>query len=274
MLGRVLALNTAGGIAGTLLTGFLLVPVLGLVRTLSMLAIAAAAVGVAAVLNGSAVSRRMQWGVCALGVIAVAGGILTPQDRLARLLLTTRGGGDLVFYQESRGGTVAVAAQRSGDNAFRRLYIQGVSNSGDAMPSLRYMRLQAMLPLMIHRGEPKSALVIGFGTGITAGAVLHYPGLERRVCAELLPAVVRAGELFPENYKAYSDPRMQIRIRDGRQELLRSSDRYDLITLEPPPPSAEGVVNLYSTDFYRACKRAFRAEWSLCAVASAGDTER
>ncbi len=276
-VGRVLALNTAGGIAGTLLTGFLLVPVLGLVRTLSVLAIAAAAVGVAAVLNGSAVSRRMQWGVCALGVIAVAGGILTPQDRLARLLLTTRGGGDLVFYQESRGGTVAVAAQRAGDNAFRRLYIQGVSNSGDAMPSLRYMRLQAMLPLMIHRGEPKSALVIGFGTGITAGAVLHYPGLERRVCAELLPAVVRAGDLFPENYKAYSDPRMQIRIRDGRQELLRSSDRYDLITLEPPPPSAEGVVNLYSTDFYRLANERLEpnglfAQWLPLATQNDEDT--
>jgi spermidine synthase len=110
-------------------------------------------------------------------------------DRLARLLLTTRGG-DLAFYEEGRGATVAVAQQREGDHAFRRLYIQGVSNSGDAMPSMRYMRLQAMLPLMIHRGEPKSALVIGFGTGITAGALLRYPGLERRVCVELLPEVV------------------------------------------------------------------------------------
>lgn len=64
------------------------------------------------------------------------------------------------------------------------------------MPSLRYVRLQAMLPLIIHRGEPKSALVIGFGTGIAAGAVLHYPGLQKRVCVELLPAVVRAGEMF------------------------------------------------------------------------------
>lgn len=250
-VGAVLALNTAGGIAGTLLAGFVLVPALGLVRTLSMLAIASATIGAVAVLLGSSVSRKMRWAVCILGVIAVAGGVLTPPDRLARLLLATRGGGALVFYQEGRGATVAVAQQRAGDNVFRRLYIQGVSNSGDAMPSLRYMRLQAMLPLIIHRGEPKSALVIGFGTGITAGAALHYPQLERRVCVELLPAVVQAGKLFPENYKAGSDPRVQIRISDGRRELLRSSERYDLITLEPPPPSAEGVVNLYSTDFYR-----------------------
>jgi spermidine synthase len=93
--------------------------------------------------------------------------------------------------------------------------------------------------------------VIGFGTGITAGAILHYPQLNRRVCVELLPAVVKAGQLFPENYKAGSDPRMQIRISDGRHELVRTAERYDLITLEPPPPSAAGVVNLYSTDFYQ-----------------------
>lgn len=276
-VGRVIALNTAGGIAGTLLTGFVLISALGIVRTLSMLAIASALVGALAVLLGSAVSRTMQWAVLTLGVIAVAGGLLTPADRLARLLLTTRGGGELVFYQESRGATVAVAQQQSSDHVFRRLYIQGVSNSGDAMPSLRYMRLQAMLPLMIHRGEPRSALVIGFGTGITAGAVMRYPGLQRRVCVELLPAVVLAGEMFPENYKAWADPRMQIRIGDGRRELLRSTDRYDLITLEPPPPSAEGVVNLYSTDFYRLASRRLEqgglfAQWLPLATQNDEDT--
>jgi spermidine synthase len=250
-VGAVVALNTAGGIVGTLLTGFLLVPALGLVRTFSVLAVAAATVGALAVVLGAGVSRKVQWAVFGIGLVAVAVGILTPSDRLARLFLTTRGGGALAFYQESRGATVAIAQQRSGDNVFRRLYIQGVSNSGDALPSLRYMRLQAMLPLLIHHGEPKSALVIGFGTGITAGAVLHYPQLNRRVCVELLPAVVKAGQLFPENYKAGSDPRMQLRISDGRHELLRTSERYDLITLEPPPPSAAGVVNLYSTDFYQ-----------------------
>jgi spermidine synthase len=253
--GAVVAWNTAGGIAGTLLTGLVLVPMMGVVRTLSVLAIAAAAVGMIAVVMGANVGRKMVWGVAGLGLVAVVVGILTPADRLSRLLLATRGGGELVYYKEGRGGTVAVAQVQSGDNVFRRLYIQGVSNSGDTIPSMRYMRLQAMLPLMIHRGEPRSAMVIGFGTGITAGAVLHYPRLERRVCVELLPAVVEAGTLFPENYRANADSRMQIRIRDGRQELLRSSERYDLITLEPPPPSAEGVVNLYSSDFYRLAAR-------------------
>src|SRR5690606_7935738 len=131
-----------------------------------------------------------------------------------------------------------------------RLYIQGVSNSGDAMPSLRYMRLQALLPLIVHAGEPRSALVIGYGTGITAGALSRYPGLEQRVVAELLPGVLHAAPLFQGTYGAARDPGLQVRLRDGRRELLASAQRYDLITLEPPPPSAAGVVNLYSRDFY------------------------
>jgi spermidine synthase len=70
----------------------------------------------------------------------------------------------------------------------------------------------------------------------------------------LLPAVVHAGELFPENYKAGSDPRLQIRISDGRHELLRNPERYDVITLEPPPPTEQGVANLYSTNFYQLAR--------------------
>jgi spermidine synthase len=107
---------------------------------------------------------------------------------------------------------------------------------------------------MIHRSEPRNALVVGFGTGITAGALLADSSLKTRVVAELLPLVVRAAGFFAGNLGAPTDPRLDVRIGDGRHELLRRSQRYDLITLEPPPPSAAGVVNLYSRDFYELCR--------------------
>lgn len=253
-LGAVLALNTAGGIAGTVLTGFVLVPAFGLVRTLGILAVAAAVLGAIAVARGANFRKPALVGAGAL-VLAVSGGAaLVPGDLLARLLTKPRGG-TLVFYQEAPGGTVAVIEERASTAVFRRLYIQGISNSGDGMPSLRYMRLQALLPLLIHRGEPRSALVIGLGTGITAGALLACDSLDRRVVAELLPAVARAATRFKGNYGVAADSRVTLRLADGRRELLRSADRYDLITLEPPPPSAAGVVNLYSSDFYILARR-------------------
>ena len=249
-VGAVVALNTFGGIVGSALTGFVLVPTFGLVHSLAMLALAAAMVGLLAVFAGSPMRRRGRWVIAAVGLCSLAAALLTPHDKLAKLLAQARGG-ELTFYEESRGGTVAVLAQGQGEHSFHRLYIQGVSNSGDTLPSQRYMRLQALLPLIIHRGEPRSALVIGFGTGITAGALSQYPGLTTRVCAELLPAVVRAASQFQGNYRAGADAGLDIRLRDGRRELLRSAQSYDMITLEPPPPSAAGVVNLYSRDFYQ-----------------------
>jgi hypothetical protein len=93
--------------------------------------------------------------------------------------------------------------------------------------------------------------VIGYGTGITAGALSQFPGLERRVVSELLPAVLRAAPNFKGTYDAAADPGLEKRLKDGRRELQSSTQRYDMITLEPPPPSAAGVVNLYSSDFYR-----------------------
>jgi spermidine synthase len=249
-VGTVVGLNTIGGIVGTVLTGFVLVPLLGLVRSLAALAIAAGLVGLIAVARSPAVARTTRWIVAALCVASVVAAVMTPMDQLARLLPAARGGG-LSFYEESPGGTVAVVGQSTGTNRFHRLYIQGVSNSGDAMPSLRYMRLQALLPLIIHNGDPKAALVIGYGTGITAGALSQFPGLERRVVSELLPAVLRAAPQFEGTFGGAADPKLEVRLRDGRRELQRSLERYDLVTLEPPPPSAAGVVNLYSSDFYR-----------------------
>jgi spermidine synthase len=247
-VGTTLALNTVGGIVGTLLTGFVLVPWLGLIHSLGFLAVVGALLGGLAIMRGG--GGRMGATVMVLTVTLLS---LTPRDKLASLLVEKHGG-RIVFYAEDTGGTVAVLEQQASRESFRRLYIQGVSNSGDALTSRRYMRLQALLPLLIHRGEPRAALIVGFGTGITAGALLTDAGLTTRVVAELLPSVVHAATFFSANLGATTDPRLEIRIGDGRQELLRSPQRYDLISLEPPPPSAAGVVNLYSKDFYELCR--------------------
>ena len=264
-IGKVVALNTLGGIAGTALTGFLLVPRFGLVKTLAILAVGAAILGLLAAMRSTSGFRFARWGTIFIAIVAVGAAVLTPSDRLASLLADARGG-TMIFYKEGQGGTVAVLEQMSGQKRFRRLYIQGVSNSGDAMPSQRYMRLQALLPLIIHNGNPKSALVIGLGTGITSGALLRYPGLEQRVVAELLPEVKKSTSNFQGNFDAATDPRLDIRLRDGRRELLSNEQTYDLITLEPPPPSAAGVANLYSSDFYELARARLRpngivAQW-------------
>jgi len=276
-IGKVVALNTLGGIVGTVITGFLFVPLFGLVKTLAILTVSAAILGLLAAMRGTSGFCFARYGTAIIAIIAVGAAVLTPADRLASLLAEGRGG-TMVFYEEGKGGTVAVLEQTAGHKKFRRLYIQAVSNTGDAMPSLRYMRLQALLPLIIHNGEPKAALAIGLGTGITSGALLRFPGLEQRVVAELLPEVMKATSNFQGNFGAATDPRLDIRLRDGRRELLSNEQTYDLITLEPPPPSAAGVVNLYSTGFYELARARLRpkgiiAQWLPLPTQNDEDTQ-
>lgn len=276
-VGQLVALNTLGGIAGTLLTGFVLVPHCGLVGSLAILAVTAAVLGSLAAMQGRSERRGARSATITVGLITVIAALLTPSDRFASLLGDARGG-TIIYYQEGQGGTVAVLEQAAGSKRFRRLYIQGVSNTGDAIPSLRYMRLQALLPLIIQTNEPKSALVIGLGTGITSGALLRFPGLEHRVVAELLPEVLEAATNFQGNFGAATDPKLDIRLRDGRRELLSNEQNYDLITLEPPPPSAAGVVNLYSSDFYDLARTRLRpggivAQWLPLSTQNDKDTQ-
>jgi len=286
-VGAVVALNTAGGVLGTLLVGFFLIPKLGLVHSLAFLAIAAVFIGFTAVLRSSANATDNQacstksglktWPVLAIGIVTICLTFLTPSEKLVQLIPRFHGsGGSVIFHEDDPGGTVAVVQESAGPNSFRRLYIQGVSNSGDSLPSLRYMRLQAFLPLLIHTGEPHSGLVIGFGTGITAGAMLRYPGLDRRVCDELMPGVIRSAHLFAGNFAVTADSKIEIRHRDGRRDLLQRAERYDVITLEPPP-SAAGVVNLYSRDFYSLASKRLEpngilAQWLPIATQNDGDT--
>jgi len=272
--GRVVAVNTAGGITGSLLTGFALLPALGLMRSFATLALLSVAIGATATLYKPS-ARRLRALAGALALASIAGFVWLPRDKLARLLADERGG-ETVFYEEAASGSVAVLEQTAPGGAFRRLYIQGVSNTGDAMPSLRYMRLQAFVPLVAAKA-PRSALVIGLGTGITCGALGAWPGLERRACVELSPAVVRAARHFQGNFDVTRDPRFQISVADGRHQLLAANARYDVITLEPPPPAAAGVVNLYSREFYalarnRLAEGGVLAQWWPLATQNDADS--
>ncbi len=251
-LGAVAAANMLGGIAGTALTGFVVLPALGLRGATVVLVGTAATVGAIALVQGASARARMGLGAGLAVVLLLAAGRAVPRDHLARLLVALHGG-SIVAHDEGPGGSVTIIAEPFFNGTFNRLYIQGVSNSSDNLMARRYMRLQALLPLLVHHGEPRSALVVGLGTGTTCGALLAYPGLERRTCVELLPTVARNVRHFQGNYGVADDPRVDIRIADGRHDLLLRPERYDLITLEPPPPIAAGVVNLYSRDFYLLC---------------------
>jgi predicted membrane-bound spermidine synthase len=259
-VGRLYFLNTLGGVCGSLAASFVLVPWLGTQVSLLVLVTLNVMAGVAATLR-EADRRGVGLATAGVAIAALATiALLIPSDFVARTYFR-RFPGRVVFHEEGVEGTVVVYEQELAGHRWKRLVINGSSNTGDIMASLRYMRLQAHLPVLLHPGTPADALVICFGTGITYGSLFQQPGLGRRVCVDLSPAVIRSGRLFAASNGAVLDrPGAEIVVADGRNFLLADPSRFDVITLEPPPPTDAGTVNLYTREFYQLAKTRLRPD--------------
>lgn len=102
--------------------------------------------------------------------------------------------------------------------------------------------------MLLHE-NPRNALVICFGTGLTANAVRHENPLSLDV-VDVSPAVFRMAPYFRTNDGVLQDARVRAVVMDGRAWLRRTDKTYDVVTLEAMPPYFAGVNALYSFDFY------------------------
>jgi spermidine synthase len=269
-VGTVYAINTAGGIAGALIAGLLLLPGLGAPDALVVLAVANAATGALVLF---ALSRQRVHSVVGLALVAACLlPLATSSDRfIDAFLRATRSFnkiGELLFFHEGAADTVAIVTKEYGfhDPEAKSLITNGVAMSATVKPVWRYMALEGHLPLLLGRSTER-VLAVGVGTGITLGALASHPEVESIDAVELSAGVMRGLEWFrTENGAAFENPRVHMIRDDGRHFLELSRDGYDVITLEPPPPIVAGSVHLYSLDFYSLCRKRLReggvvAQW-------------
>lgn len=114
------------------------------------------------------------------------------------------------------------------------------------------------LPAITH-GNVRQALVVGGGDGGSAHNLLRYPQMERVVLAELDRDVIdMAREWLPAVHRgAFDDPRLEIRLGDGRAYIESCEAQFDQIVLDLTDPFGPAVA-LYTRDFYRLCQRALK----------------
>jgi hypothetical protein len=113
------------------------------------------------------------------------------------------------------------------------------------------MQFFAWLPLSLHR-EPRRALLISYGAGNTAEALLSDPELSQLTVVDLSPEIIAASPLVHGDRDPLRDPRVRLVREDGRHFLRTRREQFDVITAEPPPPAIAGVVNLYTKEYFAA----------------------
>jgi predicted membrane-bound spermidine synthase len=262
-VGVLLTWNTLGAVAGTLLTGFVLMPQVGLRNAFGALALVLA---VAALV----VAAQQRWtpgiaGAAAAAALTVslffspAAGWRTVMSSGAyrvwetrfdpRLMTLRKEHVKIVFYEDAPDATVSVEEP---DGVLAQpelgLRINGKPDAG-THSDLCNQLLLAHLPLLSKPGA-KDVFVLGLGSGMTAGAALAYP-IEKLDVAENCEPVIRALKLFAGWDRGLAhDPRTRIWHEDARTVLKLRSQLYDVIITEPSNPWTVGVGSVFSREFY------------------------
>ena len=284
--GSAYALNTLGTIAGSLVTGFFLLPVWGVQGVVRGSAALSLLVGLAALaLPGTLRNAGVMViaGVLAAGAVGAA--LTIPRwDPVLMSLGTYRpfhaqnlmtsfrnagGAGDptrevaaaqrVLFYREGINASVLVATDLEGQRRWMRIGGKIDASTGDMLTQV----MLGMLPAAMADSGART-LVVGQGSGFTAAAALAT-GAGRTDIVELEPAVVAGSRLFHEaGDDPLDDPRVTLHLEDARTRLAHGGGHYGLIISEPTNPWIAGVNNLFTVDFYRRVRARLDADGVFC----------
>jgi spermidine synthase len=265
-VGTFYGLNLAGAIAGSLVAGFVLLPSLGSRTSLIVISLLVFLSGVVLV-SISHASRVQRALVVAAATVVFAVGVLLMPDPFDAFIKVRYPDQPLLWKQESVQATVTVHqfANR------RNMYIDGNHQASDSGGTVQFHRQIAQLPLALHP-LATDMLVVGLGGGVTPGAASMHEAVTVDV-VELSNAVARGADFFRNvNYDVVRRPNVRLRVDDGRNFLMLTSKRYDIVTADIIVPMLQGSNNLYSREYFQLVRRAlkpggFAMQWACCTEA-------
>ncbi len=278
------AWNTAGAIAGSLAGGFGVLPLLSAPGAWRLVVVVLALTGTAAAVQAArqaAGGSLVQWRQLRPLALPVAAATIS-------LMLLLADGPTAVWRHSGIGAKrFNLPAERT-PNAWRdwmhsrRRYVvwqaDGVEASiglvadnslaffvngksdGDALGDAGTQIMLGLLPAFLH-GQPSRALVVGLGTGESAGWLAEVGSIERVDVVELEPAVDEMARCCAAvNFNVLEHSKVHRVYNDAREVLLTGRERYDIIASEPSNPYRAGVANLFTQEFYTACRNRLAAD--------------
>ena len=241
--GRAYAVNILGCIIGPLVASYLLLPAMG--SKMSMVVLALPFLAILWFCSAASFKFRTVPMVTALLLALFAGFIsLSYEERFRDRNYQANG--------VTRRDHTATVISYGTDGINKHLFVNGVGIT----ILTTVTKWMAYLPLTHLQYKPKSTLVICFGMGTTFRSMLRWPDLEHVTAVELVPSVKDAfGYYHSDAPQVMADPRGQVVVDDGRRFLRRTRQKFDVITLDPPPPiQAAGSGMLYSKEFLQLMK--------------------
>lgn len=257
-VGRLYAVNTVGCVAGSLVAGFVLQPLVGPAWAGAVVAALSLVAGVAALAVGGA----KRWAVpAAAGAVFVALLLVRASPGTPFLLRAHAFAGqrarefELETTRHGEVCTVSVVANTR--ERYRLLYTDEFEAAG-TKPEYRYMRMLAHLPIALA-DDPSRTLVICFGTGTTPGSVAAHSAVRELDIVEISPEVLEVAPRFADVNRdvlrgaGRDDLAVRVHVDDGRHFVQRGDAKWGVVTLEPLMPYTPAAIHFYTEDFYREC---------------------
>lgn len=265
-IGQAYFFNTFGAIIGTVMAGFVLIPVLGALPamrlgiSLNLLLAVIVLVGMAMLDKKAGLKKQaVQVTVAALILmvpvwkadwssdlasvcVAVYGQQLAEGDNKARA-------GGLIFEED--GVNAHVTVRQAYEHRFLQVNGKADASTGADMST---QLLFGLLPTLYHT-EPGPTFMVGYGSGVTARIIAEERDQDILEVAEIEDAVVNAGHLFADvNHGVEKMPNVRMIRNDARNYLAGADNLYESIVSEPSNPWLAGIAGLFTTEFYQLAR--------------------
>jgi spermidine synthase len=262
-LGALYAGNTAGAILGAWAAGFFLIPSFGAQLSIEVLAAVNALLAVALCVASGRRGRLVASGALVLTLLSFVVAHQLAPDMYRRIVAGRFPGNDVMWVGE--GQETSVALVKSRDNDVLSMYLNGQAQASDDGGMVWFHRLLGHLPMVLHN-DPQDVLIVGIGGGTTAGALAQHNPTHLDI-VELSDTVVQGAKYFSNvNHDVLNFPNLRLKIDDGRNHLLLTDRKYDLVTADSIHPRNAGASVLYSYEYYALVQKALKpgglmAQW-------------
>jgi len=254
-IGKIYFLNTIGCIIGPLVAGFILIPLVGVVKGFIITAFVNLFLGLSLTMI-EPVLRQNPRLILIDSIFVIFGIIIALNGMKGSMLLppsiyrTPTRSDRILYYKEAREGTVIVSEDRFTN--IKACYINNSAVCGTTYDALKVVEMLGYLPFLVCPNA-QNGLIIGFGTGITTSMIARH-NIKTIDCVEICPGVRDAARYFANfNRYVFHNPKVNFIDGDGRNYLLLTDKKYDIISCDPTHPTL-GCGNLYTKEYFELCK--------------------